>query len=170
MPATATRDRKLTTATAPAFEAPELGEDGFPVKHWIVTDPETGREEERVFSLRPYTESEKTVYWNPIYIGQTMLWRAQEKNDWGVQPVIQRETWVEGKFAPRNDWERYMTEEYLRTLPGGNPAKWQGYVHPDNEPGQPPHVFRCSCGWPCGNWVAFRAHQKYLTHTGERSE
>lgn len=159
MPATETRTRRpLKSANAVEQSAPEMGEDGFPVKRWLV------RGEERVFSLRPYREEEKTVYWNPHYPGQTMLWRAPELNEFGIQPVIQREAWVDGKFAPRNDWERYMTEEYLRTLEGGDPDRWQGYNHPDNEPGEPPHHWRCECGWLCGNSKAFRAHQQKLRH------
>ena len=176
MPAVATRTRgtgrKLQSANAVEAVAPELGEDGFPVKRWWVDG------EERVFSLRPYRENEKTVYWNPIYIGQTMLWRAQEINEFGVQPVIQRETWVDGKFAPRNDWELHMTEEYIKTLPGGDPVAWRGYNHPDNDfppgmnvpVGETAHHWRCECAWPCGCWKAFRAHQQYLKHRESVSE
>jgi hypothetical protein len=167
MPATETRRRSgrgLKSANVVEQVAPELGEDGWPLKRWQVGS------EEQVFSLRPYREDEKIVYWNPIYIGQTMLWRAQEINEFGVQPVIQREAWVDGKFAPRNDWERQMTEEYLLTLPGGDPVAWRGYNHPDNEPGKPPHQWRCECAWLCGCWKAFRAHQQYLKHRESMSE
>jgi hypothetical protein len=160
MPATATRTKSpLKSANAAEVVVPEIGEDGFPVKRWLVNGVE------QVFSLRPYREEEKVVYWNPIYPGQTMLWRAPYVNEFGIQPVIQREAWVDGRFAPRNDWERFMTEEYLKTLPGGRPDQWQGYNHPDNEPGELPNLWRCGdCAWVCGNSKAFRAHQQYLRH------
>ena len=168
MPATIDKNRRIretVTAVVPLDE--EIGEDGYPLRRWKVRDPRTGTEEERTFSLRPYTQEEKNqrVYWNPIYPGQTMLWRDTERNDWGVEPVIQRECWLDGAFSPRNEWEEFMTVEYVRSLPGGEPEKWKGYNHPDNEPGSTTHHYwRCECGWRCGNWQAFRAHARYLRH------
>ncbi len=162
--ATPTKPRKLITATAAPAEEAITGDDGYPVRMWNVNG------EDVAFSLRPYTEAERKTYWNPQGNGAPMWWRSQEINDSGFQPIIQREVWIDGKFSPRNDWEEHMTREWLLTIPGGNPDKWVGYNHPDNEPGQPPHQWRCSCGWLCGNWQAFKQHQQQQRHSGFKDE
>lgn len=158
------RSRTMTTATAAPEEVSEVGEDGYPVRRWTVDG------EAVAFSLRPFEPHERTVYWNPQGAGAPMWWRSQEMNEERHKPIIQRESWIDGKFSPRNAWEEHMTVEWLRSLTGGNPEKWRGYNHPDNEPGQPPHHLRCQCSWLCGNWQAFKQHQAQTGHTGSISE
>lgn len=180
--ATATAKRRtLQTATGDP-SPPEMGEDGYPQRIWIVDGQEV------TFSLKPFADAEKPLYYNPIYPGQQMWWRSQDRNEYGFQPVIQKETWWDGKFFPRNAWEEYMTVEYLKTLTGGNvpmDAKdkngrlmWRpdanGVLkHPwcgDNHPDGPGHVWRCECSWPCGNWAAFKQHRLFLRHRESVSE
>lgn len=163
--ATAERTRReISSATTFPREEITTGEDGFPVKMWEVDGVPMA------FSLRPFELHERKVYWNPQGSGAPMWWRAQERNQWGLQPIIQREIWIDGKFSPRNAWEEHMTRTWLLAIPGGNPDKWVGYDHPENQPGQPPHHWRCECSWLCGNWSAFKQHQAQLCHTGVKSE
>jgi hypothetical protein len=133
---------------------PTMNEDGEWERYWVVDG------EVRRFILTPHwPHAARPVYWNPIHPGQEMWWRSQKTNRLGYKPVIQKETWIEGKFAPRNSWEELMTREYLLTLPGGNPDKWKGSNHPDGE------EWRCGdCKWLCGNWGAFKDHCKHWTH------
>lgn len=161
---TAEKTRPDASATAAPEEPSLTGEDGYPVRFWDVDGQAVA------FSLRPYTPAERTVYWNPQGPGAPMWWRSQAVNDYGLRPIIQREIWHDGKFSPRNAWEEYMTQAWLRELPGGNPEKWRGYNHPENEPGEPPHQWRCECSWLCGNWQAFKQHQLQLRHTGFKNE
>jgi hypothetical protein len=143
----------LVTATADPLP-PTMGEDGWPERLWKVDG------EVRTFSLQPWPVAERPVYWNPIYPGQEMWWRSQKKNRLGMQPVIQKERWTDGKFAPRNEWELMMTREFLASLPlCADPEDWKGITHPDGE------AWRCGeCKFLCGNWRAYKAHCTYLNH------
>src|SRR4249919_158490 len=106
-PATVEEDLELDLVTATTDPLPpEMGEDGWPERVWMVD----GRAQR--FSLKPWPFDERPFYWNPIYPGQEMWWRSQKKNRIGLQPVIQKERWIDGKFAPRNAWEEMMTREY----------------------------------------------------------
>ena len=151
-PAKAQRRLPVTQSADPT--TPQTGEDGYPVRYEEVDG------ELVAFSLKPFPEHERPLYWNPIYPGQEMRWRSRELNDFGFQPTIQKEQWHEGKFRPRNAWEVYQTEKFLRTLPGGDPARWQGVNHPEGPDGE----WRCSCSWHCGNYHAYMAHRRYLRH------
>jgi hypothetical protein len=139
---------------------PEMGSDGYPTREWRMPDGSV-----KVFSLKPYDD--RPLYWNPYGFGQQMWWRSQVKNRLGFHPVIQRETWWDGKFSPRNEWEEHMTREWLNALEGGNADAWKGVTHPDG----PGHYWRCgTCSIITGNWRVFVAHQKKLSHTGIASE
>ena len=132
------------------------GDDGYPVMHRTVDG-------ERVaFSTKPFAEAARPLYWNPIYPGQEMWWRAEEPNAHGFRPVIQKEAWTDGCFRPRNPYEEHMTREWMvNALPGCSDADlWKGENHPDG----PGHVWRCECSWPCGNHKAFQAHRRHLKH------
>jgi hypothetical protein len=145
-----------------------LGEDGEPVRLWI--DPDTG--DVVPLSLRPYAESERVIYWNPNgggSPGQVMHIRGHELDERGEpRPVTQREIWHEGKFSPRNEWETYVTEAWMRrSLEGGtDPKRWTGNNHPDG----PGYGWRCECAWFCENWQCFSQHQLTMGHTKMRSE
>lgn len=166
MPRTAQRSNTLSSATAIPKAMPRMGEDGFPVKVWNVDG------EDVEFSLRPFTQEEKDArrYWCPKGPGAKMWWRSQEKNDYGLQPIIQREEFIDGSFKPRNAWEEYMTVDWLtRNCDGGSAAatKWVGYDHPDNKPGQPPKLWICAeCGNSLGTWSVFDQHQRSKRHSG----
>jgi hypothetical protein len=149
--ATAERTRRAADPTAP-----EVGEDGYPVRYEEVDG------ELVAFSLKPYPEAERPLYWNPIYPGQEMFWRAREKNDHGFRPIIWRQRWTDGQFRPGNAWEEHVTREFLKTLPacGDNPDKWRGVNHPDGEDAE----WRCQCTWHTGNWTALRDHMRHLRH------
>ena len=132
---------------------PFLDEDGEPARLWMVDG------EVRTFSLTPWPVAQRPVYWNPIYPAQIMLWRSQKKNKHGFRPVIQKEAFIDGKFAPRNEWEELMTREFLLATPGGDPDAWKGSNHPDGD------MWRCGdCQFLCGNWRAFKDHARYLSH------
>jgi hypothetical protein len=155
------RRRELISQSQVLGGPPEVGDDGFPIRHWKVGD------EVVAFSLKPYPEQERPLYWNPIYAGQQMWWREQDVSEFGFQRVIQKEVWHDGKFYPRNAWEEHMTREFLKTLPsGGDPDSWKGVNHPDG----PDHQWRCECSWPCGNWRAFQAHRRFLGHREAMTE
>lgn len=152
--------REIVSATAdPA--PPKPGKDGTLVRVWLVDG------EEVEFSLAEIPVAKRETYWygRP---GQQMWWRAQVRNAHGLQPVIQKEAWIDGRFTPRNAWEVHMTREWL-SHPERNidPDKAKGENHPEG----PGHAFRCdTCGWPCPNWYIFRQHQRALNHTGMRSD
>lgn len=154
---TATVERKRAR-TSGEPEQPTVGEDGSPVAYRGGV----------AYSLKPYPEDERPLFWNPIYPGQEMRWKAEEINEYGLFPTIQKEIWLEGKFRPRNDYEAHMTREWMKaSLPGCNdPDEWQGVNHPEG----PGHQWRCECSWPCGNWKAFQAHRRYLRHRESLSE
>jgi hypothetical protein len=161
--ATVERPRTIKSATAIPQDAPEVGEDGYPVKMWNVNGAPTA------FSLRPFEPSERKVYWCPKGPDAKMAWRAQELNEHGFQVVIQREVWLAGKFSPRNAWEEHMTIEWLRrNVEGGaNGANWVGYDHPKNAPGETKHHWVCgTCGFAIGNYAAFDQHQLSKKHSG----
>ena len=149
--------RRIQTASADP-SPPTQGADGFPVRKWEVDG------EVREFSLRPYPEDERPVYWfyRP---NMSMWWRSQDINEYGLQPVIQKEAWLFGKFAPRNDWELHMTREWLRNEKV-DPDKCVGENHPEG----PGHGWRCECAFLCSNWYVFQQHQRSLSHTKLRSE
>lgn len=156
--ATATRRPVETHSADPTVL--EIGEDGFPIRYEEVDGELVG------FSLKPFPEAERPLYWN-IYPNQEMRWRSREKNQFGWQPTIQKEVWLEGKFSPRNPWEEHMTRQWMRrVLPGcTNPDEWKGIDHPKKG------VWRCHCSWACGNYTVFEQHQRSLSHTrGMRSE
>jgi len=146
--------RRLPTTQSADPTPPQTGEDGYPVRYEMVDGELTA------FSLKPFPEAERPLYWNPIYPGQEMRWRSHEKNEFGFQPTIQKEQWHEGRFRPRNPWEVFKTEDFLRSLPGGRPDLWQGVNHPEG----PDAEYRCECSFPCGNYAAFKAHLRYLRH------
>ncbi len=154
--ATATAERRVPKTQSADPTLVETGEDGFRVRYEEVGG------ELVAFSLKPYPEAQRPLYWNPIYPGSEMRWRSRELNDLGFQPTIQKERWTDGKFHPRNAWEEHMTREWMKkSLTGcSNPDLWKGENHPDG----PGHVWRCQCSFPCGNWQAFQAHRRYLRH------
>ena len=159
--ATAPRERRLPTTQSADPETPGVGEDGFPTRQAMVNG------ELVAFSLKPYPEHERPLYWNPIWPGQEMRWRSPFLNELNFQPTIQREAWHFGQFRPRNGWEEHMTRTWMRRiLPGcADPDDWKGTDHPKG--GQ----WRCHCSFACGNWAAFEAHRLYLRHEGPmRSE
>jgi hypothetical protein len=178
--ATATAERPATRRGTPT-EAPLVDAtmvepevvltDAGPVRPWKVKQPD-GSWELVEFSLREIPPEERTVYWHPYGSGALMFFKAQQQNDRGHTPILQKEIWIDGKFAPRNEWEEHMTIEFLKTINGGaDYARWTGYNHPDNEPGEPPHQWRCgTCSWLCGNWRAFSVHQSHLGHSGQRTD
>lgn len=138
-------------------EQPAVGEDGYPVR-LINGVP---------YSTKPYPEDERPLYWNPLFPGQEMRWHDEEKrNVYGFPLIIQKEAWTDGKFRPRNDWEREMTRQWMmRSLDGCNdPDKWLGVDHPAGAGAE----WRCECTWPCGNYHAFDAHLRYLKHKESR--
>lgn len=132
---------------------PGIGEDGYPYREWKVGG------EVRRFSLKPYPEDERPLYWYPRGINQNMKWRSQERNQYGIQPVIQWERWIDGKFRPRNEWEEHMTRTWLSERKGGNPDRWKGINHP-----RPGGYWTCECGWSCNNWNVLEDHCRALTH------
>jgi hypothetical protein len=146
--------RRLPTTQSADPTTPMTGEDGYPVRLEEVDGDLVP------FSLKPFPESERPLYWNPIYPGQEMRWRSREKNEFGFQPTIQREKWLDGQYRPRNAWEVHMTREFLKRLPGGDPDGWQGVNHPDG----PDAEWRCQCTWHTGNYKAYMAHRRYLRH------
>ena len=148
-----TRTKSISSATAIPVEAEHLGEDGYPVKVWEVNGVPTP------FSLRPFEEHEREVFWNPQGPDAPMWWRAQERNEWGLQPIIQREVWIGGSFSPRNAWERHMTLEWLKTVEGGAAGHtWVGYDTPG-------HHWVCNdCAWACGVLVCIEQHQSTKRH------
>lgn len=158
MVATAERSgRKLETATAdPA--PPTTGEDGTPVRVWEVNG------EEIAFSLTPYAAEERPTYWF-TGSGAVMWWRAQRINDYGVQPVIQKEAFIDGSFSPRNAWEEHMTREFLREN-HVDPDKSRDERHPEGAG----TFWRCECAFRCPSWHVFSAHQRKLGHRHMRSE
>lgn len=162
MPQTSQRSRTIGSATAIPKAMPRTGEDGYPVKVWNVNG------EDVEFSLRPYTEAEQKRYWNPQGPGAPMWWRSQELNDHGLQPIIQREVWLDGSFIPRNAWEEHMTIEWLKTVDGGSAGPtWVGYDHPDNKPGEPKKYWICAeCGNAYGVYSVFDQHQRMKHHSG----
>ncbi len=149
--------RKLTTATAdPA--PPGVGEDGYLSRVWEVDGKDV------MFSLNPFPAAERPVYWY-TGVGARMWWRSQRINEYGVQPVIQKEAYVDGSFAPRNPWEEHMTREFLREN-HVDPDKSRDERHPEG----PGHVWRCECAFICPSWHVFDAHQRKLGHKHMRSE
>lgn len=151
--ATATRREPKTLSADPTER--QFDEDGYEVRYEYVEG------ELQPFSLKPYPEAERPLYWNPIYPGQEMRWKARHLTEEGLQPTIQRERWTDGKYYPRNAWEEHMTRESMKKLPGGgNPDKWRGVNHPNG----PDAFWRCQCTWPCGNFQAFEDHRRYLKH------
>ncbi len=163
MPATAEREkteRPLETATAdPA--PPGMGEDGYPVRMWTV-DGETV-----AFSLKPYTDAERPRYWY-TGVGARLRVKAQGQNEWGVQPVVLNDRFVDGSFSPRNAWEEQVTREFLRRN-HIDPDRSRDERHPDG----PTAMYRCAqgfCNFACPSWHVFKAHQKALGHNGIRDE
>ncbi len=152
--ATATAARRVPRTQSADPTALELGEDGFRVRYEDVDG------EPVAFSLKPYPETGRPLYWNPIYPGCEMRWRSRTLNDLGFQPTIQKERWTDGKFYPRNAWEEHMTREWMKvTLRGCNdPDKWKGVDHPKGG------EWRCQCTWHTGNWEAFEDHRRQLRH------
>jgi hypothetical protein len=170
MVATAQRGRvnqKVITATADPTPPERMtrGEDGHPVRLWEVDG------ELVPFSLREWPHEERPVFWNPLGPGeggQQMWVRAQVRNEIGIFPVIWKQRWIDGKFAPANEWELHVTKEWMKaTMEGcGDPDAWKGYNHPDG----PDHYWRCECGWPCGTWNAFAQHRRSTGHRESMSE
>jgi hypothetical protein len=163
------RTRSISSATAAPQEAPAVGDDGYPVRMWEVNG------ELVAFSLRPFEPHERKRYWNPQGEGAPMWWRSQERNEWGLQPIIQREIWVAGDFSPRNAWEEYMTIEWLKTVPGGDAGHtWVGYDHPKNQglpPEAPRHHWICAeCNWACGVLACLEQHLLSKPHSGIKSD
>lgn len=152
------RGRKLTTATAdPA--PPGVGEDGFPERVWEVDG------EDVTFSLKPYPLAERPVYWY-TGLGALMWWRSQRQNEHGLQPVIQKECFVDGSFAPRNAWEEHMTRAFLRQK-HVDPDKSRDERHPEGAD----HAWRCAtCMFRCPSHHVMKAHQLKATHNGMLSE
>lgn len=152
--------RKIATATAdPA--PPTRGAGGDPVRHWEVDG------EDVEFSLKPYPPGERPTYWF-TGVGARMWWRAQRINEHGVQPVIQKETFVDGSFSPRNPWEEHMTRAFLRDN-HIDPDKSRDERHPEG----PGAMWRCGqgfCNFACPSWHVFNAHQKKLVHKTLRTE
>jgi hypothetical protein len=147
--------RKLETATAdPA--PPTRGADGDPVRLWDV-DGET-----REFSLKPYPESERPRYWY-TGTGAKLRIKAQRINDFGIQPVVLNDCFVDGSFRPRNAWEEHVTRAFLR----------RKHIDPDKSrderhPAGPDAMWRCGepgCNFVCPSWHVFQAHQRTLIHT-----
>ncbi len=160
--ATATAPRRAPT-TQSADPTPKLlGEDGYPMREEEVDG------ELVAFSLKPYPEHERPLYWNPIWPGQEMRWKSRMLNEFGFQPTIQKEQWTDGRFRPRNAWEEHMTRAWMKTsLPGcSDPDLWKGVSHPDGEGAE----WRCHCTWHTGNWKAFQAHRQYLRHQEAMSD
>ncbi len=153
---------KQDAVLMPISDVPEVGEDGYPVKYCTVQGIPMP------FSTRPFAEAERPLYWNPIYPGQEMWWRAEEPNAHGFKPVVQKEAWEDGKFSPRNAYEEQMTRQWMTdSLPGcSDPDQWKGTNHPEG----PGHQWRCECSWPCGNYRAFNQHRRYLKHQESMSE
>ncbi len=150
--------RKLTTATAdPA--PPGVGEDGYLVRRWDVDG------EEVAFSLKPFAAAERHTYWY-TGVGAAMWWRSQRINDFGVQPVIQKEAWVDGSFSPRNPWEEHMTRAFLREN-HIDPDKSRDERHPEGKSWICGEGF---CNFACPSWHVFTAHQRKLGHKSIRTD
>src|SRR5262245_190535 len=97
------KGRKLVSATTVEPEV-VITEDGRKVRTWELPDGSVVE-----LSLEEIPLAARTTYWNPIFPGQEMWWRSQEQNQWGIQPVMQKEKWIDGKYLPRNEWEEHMT-------------------------------------------------------------
>lgn len=155
MPATATRaERELTTANAdPA--PPTRGADGEPVRMWKVDGVETA------FSLTPFLPDEQPRYWF-IGVGALLRVKAQTINEYGVQPTILNEVFVDGSYAPRNAWEEHVVRDFLR-LNHVDPDRSRDERHPDG----PGAMWRCGegmCNFACPGWHVFKAHQLARGH------
>lgn len=159
MPATAERTqsegRALETATAdPA--PPTRGADGHGVRVWDVDG------EAREFSLKPFPEDERPRYWY-TGVGAWLRVRAQRTNDWGIQPVVLREKWLDGSYSPRNEWEEHVVREFLRRK-HIDPDKSRDERHPSGPDGR----YRCLdgfCNFACPSAHVFKAHQGKTRHT-----
>jgi hypothetical protein len=151
--------RKLETATAdPA--PPTRGADGEEVRLWDVDG------EEREFSLKPFPEAERPRYWY-IGVGARLRVKAQRINDFGIQPVVLNERWVDGSYFCRNEWEEHVVREFLRRH-HVDPDKSRDERHPEGPDGR----WRCGqgfCNFACPSWHVFQAHQMKLRHANIRS-
>jgi len=167
--ATAAKEKQATGLDRTEVVAEqELGADGYPFRLWPVGGDRGPLEK---FSLRPYEEDERPIYWNPITRDGHMWWRDYRPMPDGIHRVVAKHRWVmpyPGSFRPRNAWEEHMVREWLVEINRGemtvNPDDWKGTDHPENEPGQPPHLWVCECSWGCGKWAAMKAHQIKHTH------
>ena len=164
MPATAERTeltgRKLESATvdpAPPFR----GAGGDPVRVWEVDGVE------REFSLKPFPEDERPRYWY-IGVGANLRVKAQRINEYGIQPVVLNDKFIDGSFSPRNPWEEHVTREFLRRN-HIDPDKSRDERHPDGPGG----MWRCGdgyCNFACPSWHVFTAHQLKKIHSGIRRD
>ncbi len=157
LPVTATIDPLIADPTKRHYD-----DEGHEIRYERVNGEWVG------FSLKPYPEDQRPLYWNPIYPGGEMRWRSPHQNGMGFQPTIQKERWIDGKFEPRNAWEEHMTREWMKSsLVGCNdPDIWKGINHPEGPNGE----WRCQCSWHTGNWQAFHAHRRYLRHQESMSD
>ena len=115
--------RKLETATAdPA--PPTRGAGGDPVRIWEVDG------EEVEFSLKPYPEDARPRYWY-TGVGARLRIKAQRINDFGIQPVVLNDVFVDGSFRPRNAWEEHVTRDFLRRK-HIDPDKSRDERHPED--------------------------------------
>jgi hypothetical protein len=164
--ATATKERQTSAVENTEVVAEQqVGEDGYPFRLWPV-DGHKGPMQK--FSLRPYAQDERPIYWNPITTDGHMWWRDYKAGPDGIRRVIVKHRWIlpfPGAFSPKNDWENFMVRRWMQgplaSEYGGtvDPDKWQGLDHPENAPGQPPHMWACECSWQTGLWAAMKAHQ-----------
>ena len=151
-------EREMETATADP-SPPTRGKDGGLVRLWKVNG------ETVEFSLAPFPPDDRPVYWF-TGMGAQMWWRSQTINSFGVQPVIQKEAFVDGSFAPRNPWEEHMTREFLRSQ-NVDPDKSRDQRHPEG----PGHFWRCGeCMFRCPSFHVMDAHMRKLSHKGLLSE
>lgn len=157
--AKAPEGRKLETATAdPA--PPTRGAGGEAVRVWDVDG------EEQEFSLAPYPEDERPRYWY-IGVGARLRVKAQRINDWGIQPTVLNERWVDGSYRPKNAWEEHVVRAFLRRH-HVDPDKSRDERHPEGEEA----MWRCGegfCNFACPSWHVFQAHQRKLRHANIRS-
>ena len=158
MPATSERTERELVSGDIDPSPPSVGEDGFPVRVWKVDGAE------QVFSLKPFAPDDRPTYWY-IGMGAHLRVKAQTVNQFGIQPTILNDVFVDGSFSPRNPWEEHVTRQFLIDN-HVDPDKSRNERHPEG----PGHYWRCECGYRCPSYHVMIAHQKKATHKNLRSE
>jgi len=117
------------------------------------------------FSLKPFAEDERPAYWY-IGMGARLRVKSQRINDFGIQPTILNDSFVDGSFHPRNPWEEHVTREFLRSN-HVDPDKSRDERHPEG----PGHAWRCgTCMFRCPSFHVMKAHQLKSGHANMLSE